>query len=76
MAHLKLDTKGAIRRATIIRLRHAVLASPARGGPFIFAEFVAHDSILQFRSLDHVHAGAMTYITSVFRHSGRGRTCR
>jgi hypothetical protein len=29
MAHLKLDTKGAIQRATIIRLRHAVLASPA-----------------------------------------------
>jgi hypothetical protein len=29
------------------------------GGPFIIAEFVAHDSRLQFRSLNHVSRSAI-----------------
>src|SRR5258706_7892689 len=56
-------------------------------GPFIIAEFVAHDSRLQFRSLNHVHAGAINRqwpvvlllnalnLLPLSGHSGHGRTC-
>jgi len=55
--------------------------------PFIIAEFVAYDSRLQFRSLNHVHNGGikpqqpvsvplMLGIYFCFRwHTGHGRTC-
>ena len=56
--------------------RHAAcLAQSPEGGPFLFAEFVARDSRLQFRSLNHVHAGAMNLLP-LSGHSGHGRTCR
>ena len=56
------------------------------GGPFIIAEFVAHDSRLQFRSLNHVRddtlkphwsSGAANALNLLCfrRHSGVGRTC-
>ena len=56
-------------------------------GPFIIAEFVAHDLKLQFRSLNHVHGNSikphklaakplMLWIYFRFRrNSGHGRAC-
>jgi hypothetical protein len=32
------------------------------GRPLVFAEFVAHDSRLQIRGLNHAHAGAMNLL--------------
>ena len=59
MAHLNAEPKDAIEYATVIYTRNAArLVRQHRfdGGPFIIAEFVAHDSRLQFRTLNHAPA--------------------
>ena len=58
MAHLTQDPKDAIEHATVIcTLNAARLVRQHRldGGPFTIAEFVAHDSQLRFRTLNHAH---------------------
>src|SRR6185312_12603658 len=50
------------RRSFDCQTPRGCLAQTPEGGPFLFAEFVVHDSRLQFRSLDHVHAGAMNLL--------------
>jgi hypothetical protein len=55
---LQQDPKDAIERATIIYSPNATLLVPQHrfnGSPFVIAEFVAHDSRLRFRSLNHIH---------------------
>jgi hypothetical protein len=81
--------KDAIEHATVIYAPNAArLVRQHRfdGGPFIIAEFVAYDSRLRFRSLNHVSGSAinpqrpvamslMLLIYFRFRqHSGRDRT--
>jgi hypothetical protein len=55
------DPKDAIEHATVIYTRNAarfVRQHRLDSGPFKVAEFVAHDSRLRFRSLNHVRGGA------------------
>jgi len=50
------DPKDAIKDAPIVHARHAtrfVRQERLDGGPFKIGEFVAHDSRLQFRNLNH-----------------------
>ena len=57
-AHPNVEPEDAIEHATIIYTPNAArLVRQHRfdGGPFIVAEFVAHDSRLQFRSLNHAY---------------------
>jgi hypothetical protein len=56
------DPKDATEHATIIYTPNAtrfVRQHWFDGGPFIIAEFVAHDSRLPFRSLNHVHGSVI-----------------
>src|SRR5262245_34636178 len=56
------DPKDAIEHATIIYAPNAArLVRQQRfdGGPFAIAEFVAHDSRVRFRSLNHVSGAAI-----------------
>jgi hypothetical protein len=56
------DLKDAIEHATVIYAPNAArLVRQHRfdGGPFVIAEFVAHDSRLRFRSLNHVSGRAI-----------------
>jgi hypothetical protein len=56
------DPKDAIEHATIIYTPNAtrfVRQHRFDGGPFIIAEFAAHDSRLPFRSLNHVHGSVI-----------------
>jgi hypothetical protein len=39
--------------------RRRAQATPTTGGPFMIAEFVAHDSRVEFRSLNHAHGHTM-----------------
>jgi hypothetical protein len=60
MAHQ--NPKDAIEHATVIYTPNAarlVRQHRLDGGPFIIAEFVAHDSRLRFRSLNHVTGSAI-----------------
>jgi hypothetical protein len=60
MAHLNAGPKNAIEHATVIYAPNAArLVGQHRfdGGPFIVADFVAHDSRFRFGSLNHVHGG-------------------
>jgi hypothetical protein len=62
MAHLNEEPKDAIEHATVINAPNAarlVRQHQLDGGPFIIAEFVAHDSWLRFRSLNHVSCSAI-----------------
>jgi hypothetical protein len=89
MAHLNEGPKRSIEHATVI-----YTPNPARfvrqhrfdGFPFIIAKFVAHDSRLPFRSLNHVRGGPinqqwpvaeplMLLIYFRLRHNGHGQTC-
>src|SRR5258706_9778888 len=56
------DPKDAIEHATVIYTPNAArLVRQHRfdGSPFIITEFVAHDSRLRFRRLNHVHGGTI-----------------
>src|ERR1044072_1251966 len=56
------DPKDAIEHATIIYAPNAarlVRQHRLDGGPFVIAEFVAHESRLRFRSLNHVSGSAI-----------------
>jgi hypothetical protein len=62
MAHRAQNPKDAIEHATVIYPPNAAqLVGQHRldRGPFIIAEFVAYDSRLWFRSLNHVSGSAI-----------------
>jgi hypothetical protein len=83
------DPQDAIEHATIIYTRNAArLVRQHRfdAAPIILAEFIAHDSRLQFESLNHFHGRTINLQRSVAEaahamnllplsgHSGHGRT--
>jgi hypothetical protein len=58
MAHLNAEPKDAIEHATVIdtpNTARLVAQHWLDGGPFIIAEFVAHDLRLRFQGLNHLH---------------------
>jgi hypothetical protein len=57
----------AIEHATIIYTRNAALVRQHRfdAAPIILAEFIAHDSRLQFESLNHFHGRTINLQRSV-----------
>ncbi len=84
------DPKDAIEHATVIYPPNAarlVRQHRLDRGPFIIAEFVAHDLKLQFQSLNHIHGNSikphklaakplMLWIyLRLRRNSGHGRAC-
>src|SRR5450759_76935 len=73
------DPKDAIEHATVIYTPNAarlVRQHWLDGGPFIIAEFVAHDSRLRFRRLNHVSGSAInrTVVSNNVLCSGPGRS--
>src|SRR5665811_2279169 len=53
------DPKDTVEDAPVVHTRHAawlIREEQPDGGPFIFREFIPHDSRLRFRSLNHANA--------------------
>ena len=81
------DPQDAIEHATVICTRNAarlVRQHRLDAAPIMLAEFIAHDSRVQFESLNHVHGRTINLQRSVAEaamnlpplsgHSGHGRT--